>query len=126
MSAITVEDFPTFRISLRQSSQGRRELNRLAVPSGGEGAKKADGAVETLAHGASAGKKTGETTVRSHVHFHASSFLWSIDPIASGFQYAPPELALAGVMVSAKLQTIRCPEMALLEASVFKFLAASG
>ena len=59
--------------------------------------------------------------------FSGASFrLWLIDPSPVSFRITCAELALEGKMAATELQTTRSYKVALLDASIFKLLAASG
>ena len=62
--------------------------------------------------------------VRSRDHFHASPFLWSLDPIPFSCNYATAVPAVAGTIVAAELRAGGAYGIVLLELSIFKPLAA--
>ena len=69
-----------------------------------------------MARGVSTENRTEEGVIRSDDHFHASSFLRSLDPLLTSFRYTREELTIAAVAVTAGLQTSR--------ASIFQLPAA--
>ena len=89
------------RASLYCASYEHRHLKLRASSGEQEGVKKATAAIEKMARGVSTENRTEEGVIRSDDHFHASSFLRSLDPLLTSFRYKQEELTIAAVLVTA-------------------------